>query len=259
MFLPESSGPQAAQGAAAINSNTQPTQEDIALMQRVFAAAAASPTQTPDALWSYVLDWIQVNNLQIPIGQVFGYQRIATQVVATLSDVPKPVDGQIVLLKLGSSAPFDYLMMTYDSAQGAWASPTLTLPCNAFGQSAFGAGWITTGAYGPLSWRIADAAGVKPQFRVAGGIDISLATDTVECAPVAYAFNSGGAASSQIITSGEVTHTGDTNTTYLMGAWCETSLGVADVLLVGPAVGSVNGGGLASFRQGGVQVRWVSK
>lgn len=54
-------------------ASQQTTQEDVALMQRVFGAAAANPLMLPPDFMSYILDYIQTSRLIIPIGQVFGF------------------------------------------------------------------------------------------------------------------------------------------------------------------------------------------
>lgn len=67
---------------AVIKPSAETSQEDIALMQRVLGAAAANPTQIPEPLLAYILDWLQVSNLQIPIGQVFGFSQFTIQTKA---------------------------------------------------------------------------------------------------------------------------------------------------------------------------------
>ena len=79
MFLPESSnlsGP-AQPGTTQITpSNPETTSEDVKLMQRVLTAAMQNPNLIPDQFMSYILDWIQTQRLIVPLGQVFGYQRL---------------------------------------------------------------------------------------------------------------------------------------------------------------------------------------
>lgn len=76
MFMPEGSGAPPQDGVSSITpANSETTTADIALMQRILAAAARNPGLIPADFMAYVLDWLQVNNLQIPIGQVFGYNR----------------------------------------------------------------------------------------------------------------------------------------------------------------------------------------
>lgn len=80
-FLPEGFGQQPSttvdlsSGAPASDS----TQADVALMQRVLAAAANNPNLIPGGFMAYMLDWIQTQRLSIPIGQVFGFTRFAAK------------------------------------------------------------------------------------------------------------------------------------------------------------------------------------
>lgn len=72
MFLPET--PSSTSGGSPFTpSSPEVTQGDIALMQRVLRAAAQSPNLIPDEFMAYTLDWLQTQNLEIPIGQVFGF------------------------------------------------------------------------------------------------------------------------------------------------------------------------------------------
>lgn len=75
IFLPEGSQGKSLGVAGITPSNPTTTDEDFALMERVFAAAAARPNAVPEAFMAYVLDFIQTNNLIIPIGQVFGFSQ----------------------------------------------------------------------------------------------------------------------------------------------------------------------------------------
>lgn len=75
MFLPE--GPYQTQPPSGVADITpaepETTSGDIALMQRVFAAAMRNPNLIPSDFMSYLVDFIQISGLVIPIGQVFGY------------------------------------------------------------------------------------------------------------------------------------------------------------------------------------------
>lgn len=75
MFMPEG-GTQVEPGVtAATPASPETTSEDIALMQRVFAAAIRNPNLIPSDFMSYLVDFIQTQRLDVPIGQVFGYQQ----------------------------------------------------------------------------------------------------------------------------------------------------------------------------------------
>lgn len=83
MFLPDGAqGTVPPSGVTDFSPATdEVTSSDIAIMQRVLSAAAQNPSMIPESFMAYVLDWLQVNNLQIPIGQVFGFQKfLSTQV-----------------------------------------------------------------------------------------------------------------------------------------------------------------------------------
>lgn len=80
-FLPENFSQMDAQtGVASIAPATpEVTQGDIALMQRVLAAAAKSPNLIPSDFMAYMFDWIQTQRLNIPISQVFGFSQFTAQ------------------------------------------------------------------------------------------------------------------------------------------------------------------------------------
>jgi hypothetical protein len=97
LFLPEGGSGKAPDGVAGITpANATVTEDDIALMERVLAAAAARPNQIPEAFLAYLIDWIQTNNLAIPFGQLFGYKNfISTQVTIYLSSGTTSTSGTI--------------------------------------------------------------------------------------------------------------------------------------------------------------------
>lgn len=50
-------------------------------MQRVLAAAAQNPSLIPESFMGYMLDWLQISKLQIPIAQVPGYTKSVNAIV----------------------------------------------------------------------------------------------------------------------------------------------------------------------------------
>lgn len=83
-FLPDDGTPSQQTGVTEFSpSSPATTQEDVALMQRVFQAAAANPLMIPSDLMAYIFDYIQTGRLQVPIGQVFGFQKFLSTQVAT--------------------------------------------------------------------------------------------------------------------------------------------------------------------------------
>jgi hypothetical protein len=84
MFLPDGAqGTVPPSGVTDFSPATdEVTSSDIAIMQRVLSAAAQNPSMIPESFMAYVLDWLQINNLQIPIKQVFGYQDSVGSIVS---------------------------------------------------------------------------------------------------------------------------------------------------------------------------------
>jgi hypothetical protein len=85
MFLPEGTYPgQTQQGVASVSpANPETTKEDIALMQRVLAAASRNPNMIPADFMAYLIDYLQTQRLSLPIGQVFGYDNSVNSIVAS--------------------------------------------------------------------------------------------------------------------------------------------------------------------------------
>lgn len=54
---------------------TQSSPEDIALMQRVLTAASRNPNLIPTDFMAYVFDYIQTSPLEVPMTQIFGFQK----------------------------------------------------------------------------------------------------------------------------------------------------------------------------------------
>ena len=80
MFLPDNGSSAPASGSTEFTPGTpETTQNDVALMQRVFQAAAANPLMLPADFMSYIVDYVQTSRLIIPIGQVFGFSGFTAQ------------------------------------------------------------------------------------------------------------------------------------------------------------------------------------
>ena len=80
-FLPD--GPYQTQPPSGVAEIAPPdpetTSTDIALMQRVFSAAVRNVNLIPSDFIAYIIDVIQTSRLQIPIGQVFGFEQFEVQ------------------------------------------------------------------------------------------------------------------------------------------------------------------------------------
>lgn len=86
IFLPEDSQGQPQDGVVSITpASPQTTQADVALMQRVFQAAAENPLMLPADFMSYVLDYVQTSRLIVPIGQVFGFSQFTANIATPVS------------------------------------------------------------------------------------------------------------------------------------------------------------------------------
>lgn len=92
MFLPEGTQAQPADGVASITpANPETTSADIALMQRVLSAASRNPNLIPSDFMAYLIDFIQVSNLVIPIGQIFGFRRSSIGTTLSYDEFSVPV------------------------------------------------------------------------------------------------------------------------------------------------------------------------
>lgn len=79
MFLPETSSSSSQLGSPLTPANPQVSDADVSTMQRILAAAAARPDLIPENFMAYVVDFIQANNLLIPIGQIVGFSQFTAQ------------------------------------------------------------------------------------------------------------------------------------------------------------------------------------
>lgn len=91
MFLPEGFDPTGGAGGSSSpadfgSPDPNTSTDDVALMQRVLAAAAQNPSLIPESFMGYLIDWLQISKLQIPIAQVPGYTKSVDAIIsATLS------------------------------------------------------------------------------------------------------------------------------------------------------------------------------
>jgi hypothetical protein len=76
MFMPDGANQSEAPSGVADITPAEPetTSADIALMQRVLAAASRNVNLIPSDFMAYIVDFIQTSRLQIPIGQVPGFK-----------------------------------------------------------------------------------------------------------------------------------------------------------------------------------------
>lgn len=199
-FLPET--PQSAVQQTDFKSivETPSLGGDIALMQRIFSAAVTNPSQIPSDFMAYLVDFIQTQRLSIPIGQVVGYQRFATQVITDFRDIPSPADGQIVLLRVGASAPYTYVQMMFDQAAQQWVSEQFSF-ASANNSSNLAAPETKTYT-SSMSWAPVHVGGLTMQLRWAGTLQNSGGSANTAHAGVTLSWaqlTGGGSTSAQIM------------------------------------------------------------
>jgi hypothetical protein len=154
MFMPE--GPnqtEAPSGVADITpAEPETTSADIALMQRVLAAASRNVNLIPSDFMAYIVDFIQTSRLQIPIGQVFGFSQFTAQPATTIStseatssvtytdlatigpEINELSDGQYLLLfgaQIQPGAGANGLMSVEVNANAASDTDAVNVPDNA--------------------------------------------------------------------------------------------------------------------------------
>jgi hypothetical protein len=262
IFLPEGTGQgQVQSGVSEITpANPETTTEDIALMQRVLSAASRNPNLIPTDFMAYLIDYVQTSRLSIPIGQVFGWQRVSTQIITDFAQIPSPVDGQTVLLKCGSS-PFVFIQMIYDAASQHWYSPEFsmggTTPSISTSQTTpqiITQGQSNGTSFSGISYApAASTSGLTLQLRWAGAINGS-GNHILGHAGIYLQFLKSG--STAIATMSDVTGFEDT-TTYVATAFANVSNpGAFDIVNVG-IYGYTDAGGNMGINQAAVLGRWI--
>lgn len=120
MFMPEGSQGAAPPGTSSVTpTNPQTTQEDIALMQRVFKAAAENPLAVPSSFWEYIPDFLETQRLEIPIGQVFGFSRFTADAAADVHTNESTTSTSFVDLTTAGPSMFGLASGHYIIAFGA--------------------------------------------------------------------------------------------------------------------------------------------
>lgn len=155
LFLPE---PQASASDPKVDF-TPPAGDasgDVALMQRIFSAAVQNPSLIPPNFMAYVVDFIQTQRLNIPIGQVVGYTQTRAQQarVSTSETTPASVayvDLTTVGPKLDGLGDGQYIFWFGAlNNQGAGASSFMGLKINGTeADDANAVQWITNGSFIP--------------------------------------------------------------------------------------------------------------
>lgn len=140
-FLPEGFGQTSPSGVADITPpDPETTSADIALMQRVLSAASRNPNLIPADFMSYLLDWIQTQRLQIPIGQVFGFTQfvpsVATVTTFETTASTSYADLATVGPTLNGLSDGQYVVMVLAAANGSAAGVDAWMSYSANGDSA---------------------------------------------------------------------------------------------------------------------------
>jgi hypothetical protein len=236
LFLPESFGKSQSGVSDVTPANPETTQADIALMQRVLSAASRNPNLIPADFMAYLIDYVQTSRLTIPIGQVFGYQRIAPQVITDFGQVPDPVDGQIVLLKVGSS-PFTYVQMMFDQNINQWVSEEF--PAGGANASSAVNGYVNVGGSTGISWAPVHTGGLTMQLKWAGTLS-NEATQADARLLLTFATPSGSSATATMLNASSA---GDNVVRAVGGAWTNVSdPGAYDMVAIGMQLSRVSGG-----------------
>jgi pyruvate/2-oxoglutarate dehydrogenase complex dihydrolipoamide acyltransferase (E2) component len=158
MFLPDGFDPTGGAGGSSAptdfgTADPQTSTDDVALMQRVLAAAAQNPSLIPASFMGYVLDWLQINKLVIPVGQVFGFKAFSNQLDTTTAGLAANTTAAAAAAAAAASAAA--------AAASAAAMVTATL-----GTSAGVSGLSGASAAGPA---VSVAAG---SYVVLAGMDV---------------------------------------------------------------------------------------
>lgn len=256
MFLPEQTQPTPDGVTQFTPSSPATTQDDVALMQRVFQAAAANPLMLPPEFMAYIFDYIQTSRLQVPIGQVFGWQRVATQSVAALAQIPTPIDGQIVLLRVGST-PYTNLQMIYDSTYSHWVSVEQVVASElSHGTNSSPSVWDDIGTSVLLPHKVFTDAGLTLYGRLTATAH-NLAAGSLSLGIQLTPYNSGSGAGTIVASTALVTTT-STSDVALDTGWKALS-GVATpldlVALKAQILDTVNNN--ISFSSGTMLIKWV--
>jgi hypothetical protein len=184
----------------------------------------------------------------------------AAAVATTIGGLSTAANGRIGRLRLGST-PFDFLTVIYDSTYAKWVSEAELLPLNedAISTNATtyaGAAEIAV----PVKWADYDAAGLKPQVRWRGQLQI-VGGGTASIVLGGKGVDEAGALSA-LVDADKFAATEETTTAAAWvvkeSAWHEiTGVTVEDYLLLGILAKHSTGANLAEARNLLVELRWA--
>lgn len=246
-FLPESAGDK-----AVTSSDQSLTDGDKALLKRVFG----KPQVIPSAFWSYLVDYISVNQPPIPLSQIFGFKK-AFAVASTVAELGTPTSVSQTLLRIGSVAPYTYRQLSWDPDQAKWTSETeKVLNLN---WSALGLGGNTTSDVTSTSIYHSElvTAGLTLQFRYVGNIRVTVGTGSMAVKLTAYSSGdtaAGSTGTSSLLASG----------TYTTTTWKDSGWVTAPTLATPEAMAEVvvqvsqAGGNWDAFATGALLSRWTA-
>lgn len=252
-FLPET--PLQAGDASGIKPATEAslTDADLQLAARVVGALAARPQQLIGPLMGYITDAMGISNLLLPIGQIVGYKRIAPQVITSFAQIPDPVDGQIILLKLGSGAPYIYVQMMYDDKSSQWVSEEF--PAGGGAAQLAIDGFTPFGGYTGISWKPVHTGGLTMQIKWAGTLENEAGGTGDARVELVWATPSGSYTTSNMLTASVP---GDAVTRAVGADWTTVSdPGDYNMVAIGMSAGRNSGSGGTTVVRAGVVGRFI--
>lgn len=222
------------------------------------------PLAFPEEFRSWVPQWTETVGITVPRSSVTGAYTTAD----TVGELGEPVHGRPCMIRVGSSAPYDFVQMTFDQIANLWVS-TQTWAGFTIDDGWFNASTtyidMTSTYFSPIhlpSLALMVGAGLRPQVMTAGLFRPGNSANTAFLRSAIYEYNNADTALSAVGIGGEISYTGSTTPAYKSSGWGDVTFSPSPTETNGYLVAQskiTGGGGIVMYATlVNVALRWVA-
>lgn len=180
------------------------------------------PLAFPEEFRSWVPEWTQTVGIVTPRSSVTGLYTTGD----SIGDLGEPAHGRPCMLRLGASAPYDFVQMTFDEVAGLWVSTSTWDGSQIASHNTSGTSYadVPSTMFCPVqvpSLAAAVAAGLRPQVFVSCQFAFVGASEEGYLRAAIYEYTDGDTSLSLVGTGGEITTA--TNNAYKASGWSDVT------------------------------------
>lgn len=218
-----------------------------------------APLDYPQGFKSWLISYLSASNLRLPRSSVNGLYTVGD----SIAGLGEPAHGRPCMVRLGSSAPYDWVQMTYDDIAGLWVSTQVWTGFIIGSGIQSGSGTYADAAsnqwtpFQVSSITKAVTAGLRAQVLVTAQATLVGASEVGYLRAAVYEVNDGDTSLSLVGTGGEVS-TG-TNNAFKTSGWSDVTWSTTPTEAIGIVIPQVKHDfGSVTWASVNVAYRWVA-